>query len=300
MDRLAVLPSAPVRNPTDRLGRRVHDLRISVTDRCNFRCVYCMPKEVYGRDFPFLPRDQILSFEEIVRVARAFVELGVEKLRITGGEPLVRRDLPELIAMLAAAPDPGWRPDGPDPHHEWRGATGPRWAAPRRRARPRHRQPRLARRRDVHVDERGGLPGEPGAGRDRRRARGRPVADQGQHGHQTGSQRGLDRAARPLGSRGWPDPAVHRVHGRRAHERLATRRRRARVGGHRADLGRAAARSPRPELPGRGGHSLAICRRVGRGRRHRLRQRPVLRRLHAGSTVRRWPAVHLSVRRQGP
>jgi GTP 3',8-cyclase len=94
--------------PTDRLGRPIRDLRISVTDRCNFRCTYCMPKEVFGRDYVFLPRDQVLSFEEIARVARVFVDLGVEKLRITGGEPLVRRDLPDLIAMLAAIE----RPDG--------------------------------------------------------------------------------------------------------------------------------------------------------------------------------------------
>ena len=95
--------------PLDRLGRRLHDLRISVTDRCNFRCTYCMPKEIFGRDYQFLPRDQVLSFEEIERLARVFVELGVEKLRITGGEPLVRRDLPDLIAMLAAIrrPDSG-------------------------------------------------------------------------------------------------------------------------------------------------------------------------------------------------
>jgi cyclic pyranopterin phosphate synthase len=84
----------------DAHGRRLHDLRISVTDRCNFRCTYCMPKEVFGRDFAFLPRELVLTFEEIERVARAFVSLGVEKLRITGGEPLVRRDLPRLIAML--------------------------------------------------------------------------------------------------------------------------------------------------------------------------------------------------------
>ena len=87
--------------PTDRLGRAMRDLRISVTDRCNFRCTYCMPKEIFGRDFEFLPRDQVLRFEEIERLASAFVGLGVEKLRITGGEPLVRRDLPDLIAMLA-------------------------------------------------------------------------------------------------------------------------------------------------------------------------------------------------------
>ncbi len=87
---------------TDTLGRALRDLRISVTDRCNFRCTYCMPREVFGRDYEFLPKDQVLSFEEITRLARAFVGLGVEKLRITGGEPLVRRDLPDLIAMLAA------------------------------------------------------------------------------------------------------------------------------------------------------------------------------------------------------
>jgi cyclic pyranopterin phosphate synthase len=99
---LTAEPGTTAAAPRDRLDRRVHDLRISVTDRCNFRCVYCMPKEVYGRDFPFLPKDQVLSFEEITRVARLFLALGVEKLRITGGEPLVRRDLPDLIAQLAA------------------------------------------------------------------------------------------------------------------------------------------------------------------------------------------------------
>jgi len=92
----------------DTRGRAMRDLRISVTDRCNFRCTYCMPKEVFGRDYAFLPREQVLRFEEIERVARSAVGLGVEKLRITGGEPLVRRDLPDLIAMLAAIR----RPDG--------------------------------------------------------------------------------------------------------------------------------------------------------------------------------------------
>ena len=88
--------------PLDRLGRPLHDLRISVTDRCNFRCTYCMPKEIFGHDYAFLPKDQVLSFEEIARAAEVFTRLGVEKLRITGGEPLVRRGLPELIRMLAA------------------------------------------------------------------------------------------------------------------------------------------------------------------------------------------------------
>ncbi len=87
--------------PIDVLGREIRDLRISVTDRCNFRCRYCMPREVYGRDFAFLPRDEILTFEEIERVARAFVSLGVRKLRLTGGEPTLRSGLPKLVEMLA-------------------------------------------------------------------------------------------------------------------------------------------------------------------------------------------------------
>ncbi len=91
----------PTETPTDTLGRPLRDLRISVTDRCNFRCVYCMPKEVYGRDHAFLERRELLSFEEIARVARVFVDAGVAKLRITGGEPLVRRDLERLIEQLA-------------------------------------------------------------------------------------------------------------------------------------------------------------------------------------------------------
>src|SRR5436305_3354079 len=85
----------------DARQRPLHDLRISVTDRCNFRCTYCMPKEIFGRDFQFLPSQQLLTFEEITRLARIFIDQGVEKLRITGGEPLVRRDLEKLIAMLA-------------------------------------------------------------------------------------------------------------------------------------------------------------------------------------------------------
>src|SRR5947208_16919999 len=89
---------------TDKLNRPLRDLRISVTDRCNFRCTYCMPKEVFGRDFQFLPSAALLSFEEIARLARIFIDHGVEKIRLTGGEPLVRRDLEKLIAMLAPLP----------------------------------------------------------------------------------------------------------------------------------------------------------------------------------------------------
>ncbi len=101
-------PASAPDGSTDRLGRPLHDLRISVTDRCNFRCTYCMPAEVFGRDFAFLPRSLVLSFEEIARLAAVFVDLGVSKLRITGGEPLVRRDLPVLVAHLAELR----RPDG--------------------------------------------------------------------------------------------------------------------------------------------------------------------------------------------
>ena len=89
---------------SDTLGRPLRDLRISVTDRCNFRCTYCMPKEVFGRDFHFLPARDLLSFEEITRLARLFITLGVEKIRITGGEPLVRRDVETLVAMIATLP----------------------------------------------------------------------------------------------------------------------------------------------------------------------------------------------------
>ena len=88
----------------DTLGRPMRDLRISVTDRCNFRCTYCMPKEVYGADHAFLPRAEILDFEEIERIVRRCVALGVRKVRLTGGEPLVRRNLETLVRMLAAIP----------------------------------------------------------------------------------------------------------------------------------------------------------------------------------------------------
>src|SRR5258707_7131124 len=89
----------------DRLGRPLETLRISITDRCNFRCVYCMPKEVFGRDYAFLERKELLSFEEIARVARVFAGLGVRTVRITGGEPLVRRNVEHLVELLAEIPD---------------------------------------------------------------------------------------------------------------------------------------------------------------------------------------------------
>lgn len=88
----------------DQISRPVRDLRISITDRCNFRCVYCMPKAVFGRDYPFLPRGELLSFEEITRIARAFATRGVRKIRLTGGEPLLRHGMEKLVEMLAGLP----------------------------------------------------------------------------------------------------------------------------------------------------------------------------------------------------
>ena len=99
-DKSAFAPMGDVR------GRPLRDLRISVTDRCNFRCVYCMPKEIFGRDFQFRERSELLSFEEIERLARVAVSLGVRKLRLTGGEPLLRRGIEQLIQMLAALRTP--------------------------------------------------------------------------------------------------------------------------------------------------------------------------------------------------
>ncbi len=108
-----VFPIQPAKAPApaydgttlaDTLGRGLRDLRISVTDRCNFRCVYCMPREVFDHNFKFVAHEEVLSFEEIARMARLFAGLGVKKIRLTGGEPLVRRDLHRLVAMLAQIP----------------------------------------------------------------------------------------------------------------------------------------------------------------------------------------------------
>ncbi|MBL8340392.1 MAG: GTP 3',8-cyclase MoaA [Rubrivivax sp.] len=114
----AALPRVPAAHETrppdglvaDRLGRPLHDLRISVTDRCNFRCSYCMPKEVFDRDYKFLPQSSLLSFEEITRLARIFVAHGVAKLRLTGGEPLLRKHVEVLIAQLATLRTPEGQP----------------------------------------------------------------------------------------------------------------------------------------------------------------------------------------------
>ncbi|MBC7859799.1 MAG: GTP 3',8-cyclase MoaA [Burkholderiaceae bacterium] len=115
-DGRASAPTVPARleaasgHIADRLARPLHDLRISVTDRCNFRCVYCMPKEVFDKDYAFLPHSSLLSFEEITRIARLFVAHGVEKIRLTGGEPLLRKDIEKLVAMLSELRTPSGQP----------------------------------------------------------------------------------------------------------------------------------------------------------------------------------------------
>jgi cyclic pyranopterin phosphate synthase len=106
---VTLAPDAPRGRVDDRLGRALRDLRISVTDRCNFRCVYCMPKSVFGNDYPFLPHAALLTFEEIERLARIFVAQGVEKIRLTGGEPLLRKNIEFLIERLAALRTPDGR-----------------------------------------------------------------------------------------------------------------------------------------------------------------------------------------------
>lgn len=102
--------AAPDGHLQDTLGRPLRDLRISVTDRCNFRCSYCMPKEVFDKDYPYLPHASLLSFEEITRIATQFVRHGVQKIRITGGEPLLRKNVEVLIAQLASLRTPDGKP----------------------------------------------------------------------------------------------------------------------------------------------------------------------------------------------
>src|ERR1019366_7352949 len=112
---LNAIPPIPAKLETpggrvvDTLARPLRDLRISVTDRCNFRCVYCMPKEIFDKDHTFLPHSALLSFEEITRIAKLFVAHGVERIRLTGGEPLLRKNVENLVGMLSALKTPSGR-----------------------------------------------------------------------------------------------------------------------------------------------------------------------------------------------
>ena len=211
--------------PTDTLGRAMRDLRISVTDRCNFRCTYCMPKEIFGRDYAFLPRDQVLTLRgDRARWPGSSSALGVEKLRITGGEPLVRRDLPDLIAMLAAIR----RPDGGEVDltlttngSALRALAGPLADAGLRRV-------------TVSLDSLDDAVFGAMNGIDFPVARVLDGIDAAIEAGlapvkinmvvRRGDQRDEHRADGALGARDGRDPALHRVHGRRPLERLAARR----------------------------------------------------------------------------
>ena len=243
----------------DARGRGLRDLRISVTDRCNFRCVYCMPKEVFGRDYAFLPHAELLTLRGDRARSRASSSAhGVEKIRLTGGEPLLRRE------RRAPGRDARRRSRRPRPHadHQRLAARAEGARAAGRRPAARHRQPRLARRRDLPRDERRRLPGRQRARGHRRRRRGRPRAGQGQHGRQARRQR-RQRSCR------WRATSAARGHILRFIEymdvgatngwRMDDVCRRAEV--VRRDRRRAAARAGRPQLPRRGRRALALPRR---------------------------------------
>ena len=166
-------------HPLDTLGRPVRDLRISVTDRCNFRCAYCMPKSVFGHDYRFMDRKELLSFEELERVARAFVALGRREDPAHGRRAAAAQGARDASSSRLAAID-GPRSHADDERLAPR-AEGP--GAARRRPRPRQRQPRLARRRDVPGDERRRLPRRARAGGDRGRRR-RRAAREGERGRE--------------------------------------------------------------------------------------------------------------------
>ena len=246
---------------TDTLGRAMRDLRISVTDRCNFRCTYCMPKEIFGSDYQFLPRDQVLTFEEITRLAHVFVGLGVEKLRITGGEPLVRRDLPDLIAMLAAIR----RPDGGeiDLTLTTNGSALRALARPLAEAGLRRVTVSLDSLDDAVFGRMNGIEFPVERVLDGIAA----AAEAGLAPIKVNMvvRRGINESSVvPMAA--WArdaegHPALHRVHGRRAFERLAPRRGRPGRGAGRDDRGGLAGRAGRSDLSGRGRRSLAIPRR---------------------------------------
>ena len=240
-------------NVRDTLGRPLRDLRISVTDRCNFRCVYCMPKEVFGRDYAFLERRELLTFEEIERLARAFVAHGVEKIRITGGEPLVRRDLERLIAQLAAI-------DGLDLTLTTNGSLLPQKAQLLRDAGLRRMTVSLdslddatfRAMNDVDFPVARVLEGIEAAA-----AAGLPVKVN--MVVKRGVNEDSDRADGARVPRARPHPALHRVHGRRPLERLADGRGRAGGRDRRQAIDAELPLEPvGAELPRRGRAALAL------------------------------------------
>jgi pyruvate-formate lyase-activating enzyme len=287
-------PDATARKdaPVDRLGRRLRDLRVSVTDRCNFRCPYCMPKEVFGRSYAFLARAEILSFEEITRVVGAAASLGVTKVRLTGGEPLLRRELDTLVAMLSEVEgitDLALTTNGAllaGKAHGLRAAGLARVTV----SLDSLDEAVFAAMNDVGVPLGRVLDGIAAA----LDAGFRPVK------LNTVVKRGVnDDGLVELAqfARARPDRAVHRVHGRRHHQRVEAGRRRACRRDRPADRRGAAAGAGRGELPWGGRPPLALPRRLRRDRRDRLGDPAVLLWLHPRATVDRRQAVHLPVRR---
>ena len=278
----------------DTLGRPLRDLRISVTDRCNFRCVYCMPKEVFGRGYRFMDRKELLSFEELERLARAFVELGVEKIRITGGEPLATADLERLIERLATI-------DGLDLTLTTNGTLLPQKAAALAAA----GLSRVTVSLDSLDDETFRAMNDVDFPTER-------VLD----GIAAASAAGLPVKVNAVVKRGLNDqeivPLARHFRGTGHTLRFIEYMDVGATNGWRLDDVVPAARDPgrrrrrvparagRRRLPWRGRAPLQVPGRGGRDRDHRLGHPAVLRRLHARPDLCRGPALHVSVRRQGP
>ena len=279
----------------DTLGRPVRDLRISVTDRCNFRCVYCMPKEVFGRDYRFLERRELLTFEEIERLARAFVRQGVQKIRLTGGEPLVRRDVERLVELLAAI-------DGVDLTLTTNGSLLPQKAQALRDAGLNRVTVSLDSLDDdvframndvdfpvAQVLE--GIEAAAAAGLApvkvnmvvKRGVNDQDVVAMARHFHGSGHILRFIEYMDVGHTNGWRMDDVVAVRGDR-------RRRRRRT----------APRARRAQLPRRGRDALALPRRRRRDRRHLLGHAALLRRMHARAAVGRGSAVHVPVRGARP
>ena len=288
-------PDTP-RHPTldtptlDTMGRPVRDLRISVTDRCNFRCVYCMPKEVFGRGYRFMDRKELLTFEEIERIARVFVAHGVAKIRITGGEPLLRRDLEVLVGRLTAL-------EGLDVALTTNGTLLPQKAEALAAAGLNRVTVSLdslddatfRAMNDVGFPVSRVLDGIAAASAAGLKVKVNAVVKRGVNDHQVVALArhfaGTGHILRFIeymdvgATNGWRlDDVVS------AAEIVATDRR------------GAAARARGGELPRRGGPALALSRRQRRDRRHRVRHPAVLRRLHPLPHLGRGPALHLPVR----
>ena len=274
----------------DTLDRPLRDLRISVTDRCNFRCTYCMPKEVYGREHRFLDRRELLTFEEITRVARTFVALGTRKIRITGGEPLVRRDLERLVEQLAAL------------DVDLTLTTNASLLAAKARSLADAGLQRVTVSLDALDDATFRAMNDVDF----------PV-DRVLEGIDAAVAAGLPVKVNAVIKRGVNDDQVtpmaaffkergqiaslHRVHGRRAHERLAARRGRSRARDRRDARPGLRRRARRSLVPWRGRAALALPRWQRRGRCDRVGDAAVLRRLHPCTPIRRREGVHVPVRR---